>query len=72
VSAPTQSSFVDAGPSFDAGVTCAGATAGVAADCSARGPGVDLHGCNLYGVDLTSTNLAGANLSGAPTWTARA
>jgi uncharacterized protein YjbI with pentapeptide repeats len=26
-------------------------------DCTARGPGVDLSGCNLSGVDLTGANL---------------
>lgn len=35
------------------------------ADCSARGPGVDLHGCDLSGVDFSWLDLTGANLSGA-------
>ena len=41
-----------------------------AADCTVRGPGVDLHGCdlsdeNLSDIDLTNANLTSADLSGA-------
>lgn len=32
-------------------------------DCTARGPDVDLHGCNLSGADFEGGNLSGANLS---------
>src|SRR3989442_16045041 len=39
-------------------------------DCSIRGPGVDLSGCNLKGADLSGANLSfdnldNVNLSGA-------
>ena len=34
-------------------------------DCTARGPGVDLHGCDLVGADLTHADLTGANLTSA-------
>ena len=37
----------------------------MAADCTARGPGVDLHGCDLVGADLTDADLTGADLTGA-------
>ena len=36
---------------------------GVAADCGARGQGVDLHGCDLTGADLTGADLTNANLT---------
>ena len=34
-------------------------------DCSVRGPGVDLSGCDLTGVDLTGVDLTGADLTSA-------
>lgn len=34
-------------------------------DCSVRGPGADLRGCNLTELDLSGLDLSGANLTGA-------